>query len=473
MLDRRAASFASAVLVLAFAGGCDEPPSYQLRWRLGDAAALADPKLAAPLTSVKQCAEVGMARIRVTTRRADDGRVVDRRSYPCFPSAFERGEAVEVRSLPDGEYVIEVERVRRTGKPWMCEEGQQCSTFVGDRGNRVTVREGSVPELEVVLLQPPQCDDGIDNDGDGRVDGKDPACIFDPTGLESDETKFTLLQLETSFLDSPAVLPANVSVAGIRLGLDTDVDGDPSDDQPLVEVAPSQLDTGKWPFRLPLLSYDFEDGDYVLSAYAVDKSGNQLTTPHELEFSVPLDAFVYGQLAFSTDKFLAPIIEPFAATVGLQLAPTDVSGSTCELGGYAGVAIEQMRFRVTDQDDQPLDAATLSLLGSAGPGVSIMPVDEADGWISFACPSSAVVSDPLSWGSYALEVEARIGAATCFTSDGLLPLAPRGTAGAQSFLLARVVDDQGAPPPGCEECFKESHCPGQTCDQGICKDIKP
>lgn len=472
MLDRRAASWASAALAVALVGGCDEPPSYQLRWRVGDAEALADPELAPALTSVKQCADVGIAKVRVTTKRASDDTVVDRRDYACFPGAFEGGDTVKVPALPAGEYVVEVERVRRTGEPWVCEEGEQCETFVGEGGNKVTIGEGLLETIEVVLLQPAQCDDGVDNDRDGRVDGKDPACILDPTGLESAETRFTLFQLAVSFLDSPAVFPANVSVDAVRLGIDTDPDGDPSDDQLLAEVPAYQLDTSQWPFRLPLLSQDFDDGDYVLSVYGVDKQGNQRTTPYEVPFTVPNDAYVVGVFEFGGDRFVEPIVEPIAAITSLQLDPGDLTGPACTLGGFAGVAIERMWFRVTDEDGQPLDAATLGLTGTAS-GTAIMPVDEANGWISFACPTSMVSSAPLSWGNYQLDVEARIGEVACFVSEETLALAPVGQAGAQNLLLARIVDEQGAPPAGCEECSGPNDCSGQICEFGICKDISP
>jgi hypothetical protein len=474
MLDRRAASWASTVLVLALAAGCDEPPSYQVRWRIGDQAAVeGDPALAPALTSVKQCADVGVSKVRVTTKRSEDDTIVDVREYPCFPGAFERGEAVLVPTLPAGKYVVEVERVRRTGEPWICEEGQQCSVFVGETSNEVTVGEGLLDTVEVVLLQPAQCDDGIDNDRDGRVDGKDPACIFDPTAQESAESSFTLFQTSVTFLDSPAVLPANVGVAALRLGIDqAPADGDELDDELFAEVAAYELDTSQWPFRLPLLSYDFGEGDYVLSIYAVDGLGNKLTDLYEVEFSVPDEPYVVRVFEFSGDRFLAPIVQPIAVTTGLRLDPDDLTGPACGLGGFAGVAIDRTWFRVTDQDGQPVDAATLGLSGTAS-GTAIMPVDEANGWVSFACPTSMVISAPLSWGSYQLDVEAHIGDVTCFASEDSLPLAPLGNAGAQSLLISRIVDDQGAPPAGCEECFSDNDCSGQICVAGICKDKSP
>lgn len=468
MLDRPAASWAGAALTLALASSCAEPPSYAVRWKLVDQAGEVS-----ELSSVKQCADVGLSTIRVTTKRGEV--IIDRREYPCFPGAFERGEAVEVPALPPGEYEVEIEGLRRTGEPWVC-EAEPCVAFATDT---VTISEGELPTVEVELLQPPECDDGIDNDRDGRVDGSDPACILDPSGVESAETAFTLFQLTVSFLGSAAVFPADVSVDALRLEVDGEqADGTPIVDELLAEIPAFELDTTQWPFRLPLLAHDYEPGSYVLSVVAVDQQGTAVTSAHELPFEVPLEQFVLEQIDFGGDRFLEPIVEPIAATLGLLLDPADEVGPPCELGGFvagAPVTIERMWLRVTDENQQPLDAATLALTGTAAgsPVMPIMPVDELDGWVSLACPSSMVVSAPLSWGSYDLEVEARIGDVACFTSEGPRDLAPLGQSGAQEFYLTRVVDDQGAPPAGCEECSVDADCSGQVCEAGICKDKQP
>ena len=45
----------------------------------------------------------------------------------------------------------------------------------------VVITNGTPPMLDAVMLTPrPVCADGIDNDGDGRVDVDDPQCIDDP-----------------------------------------------------------------------------------------------------------------------------------------------------------------------------------------------------------------------------------------------------------------------------------------------------
>jgi hypothetical protein len=462
-------AWAGAALALGVSG-CGEPPAYEVRWKLVDEAGLADPDAAAELSSVKQCADVGVSRVRVTTRRSDNT-VADRQEYPCFPSAFAGGGAVEVPALPAGEYKVEVAGLRRIGEPWDCVDDEatpEVEACVAFAEASVTVAEGSLPTVEVVLLQPPECDDGIDNDRDGLVDGRDPACLIDPTGPESADSSVTLFQLSVTFLDSAAVGPANVSVDALELT----VDG-----EPLATVSAADLDTSQWPFRLPLVTERFEPGNHLFSIVAVDGQGQPRTQAIELEFNVSDDSagFVLQQFDFDGGQFVEPIVEPIAATIALLLDPGDVTGPTCTLGGSLGgatVSIEQTWLRVTDEDGQPLAAATLQLAGSSAGG-SIAPVDEAGGWISFACPTSSIGSAPLAWGSYGVEIEARIGAAVCFANEGVEPLTPQGQAGAQVFYLDRILDEQGAPPTGCEECAVDSDCSGQVCDLGICKDKQP
>jgi hypothetical protein len=455
MLERPTAWWAGAALTLVVASSCAEPPSYLVRWKLIDLEGEA-----ATLTSVKQCADVGIAQVRVTTRR--ENVVVDSSTFACFPGAFERGDGVEIPAMPPGEYTVEVEGLRRTGEPWICEEDQPCIALA--RGS-VTVVDGELPTVEVELLQPPECDDGIDNDRDGRVDGKDPGCILDPTGPESADAGVALFQTSVSFLNSPAVKPANVSVAAIRL----EVDGE------LLEQVPAyELDTSQWPFRLPLIGRGYDPGDHLFSIYAVDGAGNPLTTAHEVPLSVDANqaGYVVGQFDFGSEQFLEPIIQPFAVLISLMLDPQGKRTSTCGLGGDLGVAIDRMWMRVTDEDGQALDVASLNLTAFAG---VLAPVDEAGGWISVACPTSTVRSDALEWGRYVVELEGRIGAAVCFTGEEPQDLAPvpTGQASAQNLYLRRVVDEQGAPPSGCEECFSTSDCSGQICDAGICKDLQP
>lgn len=450
---------------------CAEPPSYELRWTLVDKQEFADPSQAAPLSSVQQCSQVGVSKIRVTTRRLDNS-VADRREYPCFPGAFERGEWVGGPSLEPGEYKLEVEGLRRSGGDWACIDDpnlpgpEPCVAFAEAA---VTVVDGGIQSVELVLLSPPQCDDGVDNDGDGRVDSNDFACFLNPDGAERTDDSLAVFQIQLSFLGSAAVFPVDVAVDSFRLAIDG---------EPLAEISADDLVTSQWPFRLPLLSESLEPGDaYELSIVALDQDGAALTAPKVESFSVPTAGFA-PLFDFSGQDFLEPIIEPFSVTVGMRLNPDDLTGPPCALAGFvdgAPVTIERTWFRVVDDQGVPLDAATLGLTGSSSEG-PIVPIDEladplaGEGWVSFACPSSMLVSTPLLWGNYAVEIQSRIGESVCFESAEALELAPLGQSGAQGLLLERVIDAMGVPPPGCEECVVTSDCSGQVCDAGICKD---
>jgi hypothetical protein len=454
MLDRPAASCAGAVMALALMSGCDEPPSYLVRWTLVEQADLEHPD-PPPLTSVKQCAEVGVSKVRVTTN-TPGGTEVDVREFACFPGAFERGDAVEVPALPAGEYVVKVEGLRRTGETWDCAESETCVAFAE---SSVTIAEGSQPTVEVVLLEPPQCDDGIDNDLDGRVDSKDPACILDATDLEAADFGVALFQTSVTFLGSSVVTPPRVSVDKLRLEVDGEL---------LRELSASELDTTSWPFRLPLIGGSYDPGEYVFTIVATDQDGNPRTMPLTAPLVVSEDeaGFVVGQFDFTGDLFLEPIVEELSVNINLSLDPAGKHISTCTLGGFPLKTIESMWFRVTDENDQPLAVADLGLN-------DFMPVDQPGGWISLQCPTKSVLSMPLVWGSYKLEVEARIGDAVCFTNEGTPDLAPLGQSGAQDFYLSRVVDGNGVPPVGCEECVTNNNCSGQICENGICKDPFP
>jgi hypothetical protein len=462
-------------MLASFVAGCTEPPSYELGWRLVDVDGFNDPEQAPPLVSVKQCSEVGVQKVQVTTRRLDNS-IAARQDYPCFPGAFGRGELVDGPVLEPGEYKIEATGLRRSGERWACvadetlPEPKPCVAFAE---GSVIVAEGELPAVEFVLLSPPECDDGIDNDGDGLVDGKDPSCIFNPDGPEQSDNRLALFQLKVTFLNSPLVLPANVGVMAVRVSVDGEV---------LAEATASDLNTDIWPFRLPTISASLDPGEHELAVVAVDKGGQPVTDALLRTVAIPFAIFTGddesldpSRFDFTSERFLEPIIEPISVGIGLLLAPNDDWGPSCELGGFVDGArktIDQTRIRVADQDGAWLDAATLELLGFSSQGM-LTPVDEGDGWIGFACPSTAVVSTPLTWGNYSIEIESRIGDNVCFQTKAPRDLRPAANTGPQNFYLDRVVDGMGVPPAGCEECVTTSDCSGQVCDAGICKDKTP
>jgi hypothetical protein len=470
--DHRKGRWATGALALALLGvcltGCSEPPSFELGWKLADAATIMSEDSAAALSTVEQCSQVGVAKIRVTTMLGDacTGSVVDTREYPCFPEAL----PVEGPTLEPGEYTLLVQGLRRTGEAWACEQDScvpdpAAPACVARATTELTVVEGSVPSLAVVLLSPPECDDGVDNDHDGRVDGRDPACILDVAGAEDADASVTIVQAAVTFLDSPAIKPFNVGVDALLLEVDGEL---------LAVIADNELDLTQWPYRLPILARGLEPGAYEFSITAVDGALVPRTEPITLPFEVPEDqgGYIVGQFDFSEDLFLEPIVEPIAFSTSLLLSPQALSGPSCALGGFVDnqqIMLERVWVRVTDANDQALDAATLGLTGSAAIGGPIMPVDEAGGWVSFECASSAVSSTALTWGGYDIEVEGRIGAVACFETPMISELAPQPIS-AQNLYLERVLVD-GVPPDACRECSEDSaasDCSGQICVDGVC-----
>jgi hypothetical protein len=133
--------------------------------------------------------------------------------------------------------------------------------------------------------------------------------------------------------------------------------------------------------------------------------------------------------------------------------------------------LERVWVRITDANDQVLDATTLGLTGFAAIGGPIMPVDEAGGWVSFECASSAVSSAALTWGGYDIQVQGRIGADACFETPMVSELAPQPIS-AQDLDLERVLVD-GVPPVACRECSEDGDCSGQVCVDSVCVNKEP
>ena len=332
----------------------------------------------------------------------------------------------------------------------------------------MTVVEGTQPLVEVTLLAPPECDDGIDNDRDGTVDEQDPGCdiIIAPAGeaLESADSELSLFELSVTFLGSEVVRPSHVGVDSFEIAIDDEV---------VASLTELQLDLTQSPFRLPLIASDVEDkedtngdpeddNDHVLKITPIGKSG-PMAAAMEWPFEVPpgSGAYVKRTFEFAAGDFLQPIVEP----VRLAFEPK------CTVTGY--LSFERMWVRVTDENDQPLTAMALGFSGNWGPPgmhMSIVGVDEPGGWVSFECPNSNVKSIDLPWGFYRIEAQARVGDDVCFSSASS-DLAPQPSGDAQLFALERELTGEL---PTCPECTHDEHCQAQICnDVGLCVDKLP
>lgn len=460
LAGRLMAPRAFACVALLGAAACTAEPSYQLQWRIVDTPELGYDQ-AAELVAIDQCAQTGIVKLEVTTRTAG-GTEVDVRRYPCFPGAFADGQPTDgPPELEPGEYVLDVVGLRRTDEPWVCaEDDVDC---VAQASATVTVSEGSLPTVSFVLLRPPECDDGVDNDKDGRVDGKDPACALDPTGPESAEAEQLILDMRVRLLESPVVELANVNANRVELTLDGET---------IQVLTQNDLSFVEGWYELPLYSSDqVEPGLHTLALVAYDLAGVARTEPLTFEFEMGESA-LYSLIDFevSADRFVEPLVEPLSLFANLLPYPDATLGSAliCELNDAAATPVDQVRLRVRDTaaGDAFLDAAAL--------GLNVAAEDLADGWVGLPCTiAPALASAPLTWGNYAVEAEAYVGGARCFAdardhelgpTEGLAPLAPLGLDSPQLIDLERVYVD-GAPPEGCRECTPDADDDGPGDDE--------
>jgi len=423
-------------LALAGLGGCAEEPSFQLRWQLAD-----DLDVVAPLTSVKQCADVGIKKFRLEVRGVDDPASAAPRlskDYACFPNAFASGDAVEGPTLDPGDYVLEFIGVRRSGGEWLCPD-------VDDQGNpievgcvrdsaNVTVRAGELPELEFVVQAPVQCDDGVDNDRDGRVDGSDLACVLGQP-YESFDAGLTLFQLSVGLLDNPLIEPRHVGIDDFEFTIDGEAFEllDPTS-------GPGQL----WPWRFGLLDARLDAGPHTLELVALAGDA-PLTSPQTFDFVVDAEdgAFVIHEFALGSAEFLAPIEDTIALSWSMG---STLVAPPC---GSASGPIDDMRIRL-------FEAGSVLPLGVddfvSFPSTPLTnPSVEAEGWLAFDCDNGGRLASAaaLTWteAGYAIEIEGRVGGVTCFASANT-PLRP-GSFSPISVLVPPVVDGQGMPPAGC------------------------
>jgi hypothetical protein len=140
-------------------GGCKQDGAYQLSWTFAPDE---------PVTALK-CAQRGVFSVRVSAISADS---VDTVAVPCAPGLLKRAIApstwsFEVRALDsDGKYRPDLLVGRLPGlmDPLTA---KLAATEIAD---------GQTAILAVQLNPLPECADGVDNNGDGRVDIDDPAC---------------------------------------------------------------------------------------------------------------------------------------------------------------------------------------------------------------------------------------------------------------------------------------------------------
>jgi hypothetical protein len=154
---------ATVALTLAMAG-CKQDGSYRVSWSFMPATSTGEPENAA-----SGCGQHGVDGILVTA--VDTGADSDQVLAICTSGQVTRG-------VPVGTWAFQVQALDAEGAVM---PSVVPTVAVLDPHPVVDGQTTDVPP--VILTYPTACSDGIDNDGDGRVDLDDPGCAGDSTGL--------------------------------------------------------------------------------------------------------------------------------------------------------------------------------------------------------------------------------------------------------------------------------------------------
>lgn len=400
------------------------------------------------MTNPSVCARSGVSQVEVWVFDELD-RLADQFVRPCFPERFRRsGGAVRGATLPPGDYTVLVAGTRANGRAWGPCLGEDCDggsvqsylaaaieadqpLCVDDECNvgldtcdcdRFTVEADRLARLpDFVLGAPPDCEDGIDGDQDGLVDGLDPGCQLGAS--ESTPVLNPEIALSLSVLSGNP----NADCKSLRLGTLAIA----IDDEPLDRIL---CNVGVTRFSTPL-----SVGEHQLSVTGLDGTGEEATVEKVSDFIVN-DRGVIEPEQLEVDFADVDMLEPIDALVNFQLqlqVPQSNDTTTC-LDERVGAV--DFRVRLLDIGGEPIVPAPQSAIGRLdGSSVSC----SVEGGLTLAAASISTL-DPQRWGAYLLEFEA-FGAdgQLCWTNaDDPTPLAPQETVG----VVARPVEQL---PAGC------------------------
>ncbi len=393
------------VLALALAPACAESPSVELRWRI-QTEDLGEDDAAPKLASIRQCTEVGLSDLRLTTRK--DGLPVDVREISCFPSEFAQGDGLAPGpELDDGTYELTLEGLRRsTGAPWA--EGVSVSATV-------TI-SGDVPVSldDLVLPAPPTCDDGVDNDGDGYVDSNDVDCRVADARESNLVTTIQFFVRPTFLGDNPYVSCGTLGITQFRLR----VDDDPTSDRKIG----CTTQTSSFSRRV--------DPDPALNPHSIsivglgfggDEVTQTKTTSFELSGSQgkPVDV----DAAFMADDLLAPLVAPLQFIVVFEANPDAAKNlRSCAADADSNLEIAEISLEVVSLD-------TGEVMGVPVDPPALLEGGDLDGTVldgsPLPCQATALRTHALDWGNYGLRISGLSAEGdTCYSTDAALQGAP-------------------------------------------------
>jgi hypothetical protein len=457
--------------VVLLGGGCKKDPSFRLRWDVAGEA----------LTDTTQCSEPGV--LHIVAHTFDEfGFLVDTHRYPCFPQSFDDPEAtVAGPTLPAGEYAVEVRGVTRNFQPWIDDitleqeirtaeiagknyltdfEFRTCLPFADEPRCRpediscdcttVLVEDEVTARLETLDLGvPPQCEDGIDNDRDGLVDGNDPACAgtFSADSREDRNVASSEFDVRVTLLgDNPSAQCSGLGIATLRASI-----GDTAFAQ--------TSDCGQSLRFLAIVDETLADGPAVdgklpitVRVDALNAAGEPLAETVELPLSVPEEFgdFFVLQADFSADTFLEPIVAPARLRLAFRTYDGGPDRSCAAPSGAGFLELATMRVEVLDAHggtiSPPIAAGEFTLDGS-----------------DLACSAQQLTTAALTWGDYLVRVEGlSADGDVCFSNaDNLGRAAPSDPV----VIVADRVSSTGS----CRDCDSDDDCETLSCTDGICR----
>lgn len=547
-----------AVLALVGLTACQEPPSYRLRWVIDGRERL----------DATACAESGLFQVRLRAWAGPD-QLADERTYPCDSSGLDDSEGtVGGSALPPGRYAIELRGLDRTGDPWdeaevpslepnttdhpgctpdadviECRPNElvcDCQHLVvvtagasasePDATDATVVEDGATTTLpEFVLVPPPQCVDGIDNDRDGLVDTSDPSCNVDfGDGTEGVPVGVTELRLELTLLEGLVKETCLPEIGGIQVWVDTEETGslllfedscklgEPYFVSTILPAGPARFSVigyrrvcdeqtcgddpycmGSFPQCFPSycgywheicsafhLTREACFGDGGFSEEFIGANVEECTQPRDQPDQVvtkadvetfdaeisPLGGTLEVSVDFGSNDFISPIVSEarlrpgYVSGLGRQTLPRykceppPINSTTTDVTrGYLTIA--SLRMEVLNSHGGPLDVP-----------ITLDDGTILDGSTALDCTEEFVTED-LTWGGYAVEIEALSAAGdVCFSNAGMAPLVGPGQL--ETLFVSRIYGPDGKVPTSCRECDVDADCGLEDvlfCREGVCQ----
>lgn len=449
-----ACSLVGVALALA---GCKDTPSYRLRWELVDST---DERTYA-LTKALDCSRFGVTQIRVRAFDPNDV-LVDERFHACFAPGFEDpDELADGPEIRAGEYTLEVRGIQRDGETWIDDmqerSSERCPGGDFPCGARelvcdcqqFAVKDGETfADFDVFrLVAPRDCIDGIDNDGDGVVDGEDAGCQLQgiEAGAGVQGVQFTVRV--TALDENPLVAGcAQLGLGGLQF-LATDTESGV-----VTDLGTRSCQIGVRNFFSIAIEGDSAQEITVIGL----RDGVAATVPVSAGEVLPGTGATVD-LAADLDgaSFYPPLV---ASASPLLLFAQDAAGTvtrdTCDpYDPFGTLAIAELTLALVDEN------------GAEVPGAALIDGVPLDGSLT-ECVPARMTTAPLTWGAYRLVVNALASDGTvCWTTgaDGLL-LAP----GSFDVVLDRVLDGSGVPPASCRDCSGDDDCGDYVCVASTC-----